>query len=1234
MKDGKLKITPVIIAVILVLLAMAAEQVYLGDFEFRFRTKRFNRILKEKEKVLNDCLNGMKPILASGEPHGSPTENNLFSLARQNGITILEYFGDRLVSWSDTDFDVQLTLTDSIYKKPIIFLQNGWFLTGSLQAGTERIVGLLRIRSDYGLQNDIIKSGFVNHFRIPDNTGLSRNMNASEYHIFSGNGTFLFSLLYPEAKGITYFIHITLLLWGLAFLAIIYLTLCVVRWMADRNREISGLIIAFLIFSAIYALVLIAGKPAVLFQTELFSHYRYTLNSFIPSLGHLLIFSILLSVFASFCYSTLRTGKRFKEPDRTKWLTLSLFLIPGALLFSLYHIIFSHLVFNSNISFETYKVLNLDIFSLTGFIILLTLFSVPFLYILLVFQTKKQPGAITVIISAFTGMVVFPVFFWKDPFALFSAALFYFIVSLLVWLLKTRNTGIFNKTVIISVILGLYSLLLITYFSAKKTEENIKIQLVTYSTENDPMAEHLLLDMWPVISNDSALRSLMGVAVFEKDDVDNISDYLHEKYFNGYWGNFNLNIVPCSQNDSLSVGGQNKIFEDCYSFFGRKILASGHQLTGTGFYFIDSKQGRSSYLGRIYYEYENGRNNGLFIDLYSDIKVFQPGYSELLLDKKYHSYAKLKDYSFAKYINGELVLRTGDVPYNSTDGEYIKDVTDYRFFKSDSYDHSLYINGNVTVVISSPALTFQDILISFAYLFAFIFIFSNLVLFLNRKPFFKAPSGLNFRQKMQLFFISILLISFTLIGFVTASLTIEQYRAKHYENLREKMNSIYMELENKISSEKNLTTEWKNSSYSSLEEVLVRLSNIFNTDINLYDTYGFLISSSRPEIYYRNLISKRMDNMAFINLFSLKKSEYLQKEKIANLEYVSAYVPYYNTDYDLIAYLNLPYFRMQSVLAREISNTIVAVINFTLLLIVIAMGLAVFISGRLTAPLALLSSRLASVELGKKSEHLSYEGSDEVGELVRQYNRMVDELDQSAQKLANSEREYAWREMAKQIAHEIKNPLTPMKLNIQQLFKSWTDGVPGFEKKLERFTKNQIEYIDNLSSIASAFSSFAKIPEANPVEVDLLEQIKTTLELFKNSDNITFRVGSPYTEKTVIRADKEQINGIFSNLIKNAIQSITPGMEGLIKVHLEKKGEKVMVSVSDNGSGIPESLKQKMFTPNFTTKSSGTGLGLSIVKRYVENAGGKIWFESELDKGTIFFIEFPLLKPDENSMGQ
>jgi two-component system nitrogen regulation sensor histidine kinase NtrY len=245
--------------------------------------------------------------------------------------------------------------------------------------------------------------------------------------------------------------------------------------------------------------------------------------------------------------------------------------------------------------------------------------------------------------------------------------------------------------------------------------------------------------------------------------------------------------------------------------------------------------------------------------------------------------------------------------------------------------------------------------------------------------------------------------------------------------------------------------------------------------------------------------------------------------------------------------------------------------------------------------------------------------------MVKQYNRMVDEIDESAGKLANSEREYAWREMAKQVAHEIKNPLTPMKLNIQQLEKSWKDGAPEFGKKLELFTKNQIEYIENLSSIASAFSSFAKMPGAKPVEVDLLEQIRTTLELFKNTDNVEFRVKWPHENRIMVYADKEHLNGVFSNLIKNGIQSVPSGRGGIIKIKPEVKGDKVIVSVSDNGTGIPEILQKNLFTPNFTTKSSGMGLGLSIVKRYIESANGRVWFESEMDRGSVFYIELPLI---------
>ena len=1187
----------------------------------------FNKALSSKEKLLEDCLDGMKPILAKEDHHGSVMENNLFSIADQNKITILEYFDNKLTYWSDNGFDVSRSLADTLYNKPLVFLQNGWFLTRTIQAGNEKIVGLLRLRTEYSFENDIIKSGFEKEFRVPRNVGFSTDKNASEFHIFDKKGNFLFSLLFPEVKENTYFILIPLCLWTGVFILIILLSLELVKILAGKGKSLIAVVSAFLIFSLFYVLILVTGKPSVLFQTELFSPYRFSSNNVIPSLGHLLLLSILAAVLSNIFFRHFPLSGYSKDNGGKKFMFLSALMIAGALLFSLFHQIFSSLISISNINFETYKVLELNMFSIAGFVSAFLLLLIPVVFLLKVLQSVKNYRTGIILLSCIPSLVVLSVIYYKDPDTYIPLIIFYSLMTGFILISRRRNMGIFNMTVIFSLIYGVYSLYFISTLSDEKTTENIKIQAVSFSTENDPEAEHLILDLWPVISKDTVLKNLMISESFNKnrEDFDKIFNYLHERYFSGYWGNFTFNMVLCDQKEPIHVGPGNEIFENCFGFFEERIKLNGHRLTGTDFYFLDNQGGRSYYLGRLFFKTDKNITNGLFIELYSDPNVFQPGYSELLLDKKYHGYAGLKYYSFAKYINGEMVLRTGEFPFNKTDIEYVDKTSDYRIFRTEGFRHVLYKNGNATVMITRPDLTAGDIIISFAYLFAFILLSSNIFILIIRRPVVRGLNVFNFRQKLQLSYIGIILFSFILIGIVVSFLTINQFRTRHLENIKEKLNSVYIELDNRFSTEKNLSIDWRYVNYTSLNEFLIRLSNIFNTDINLYDVNGFLIATSRPEIFYRDLTSPRMNNMAYFNLKYFAKSEYFQKEKIGNLEYLSAYLPFFNTDNKIIAYLNLPYFRMQSVLAREISNLIVAVVNFSLLLIVITMSLAVFISGLLTSPLAMLSDGLASVGVGKKSEHLIYRGNDEIGELVKQYNRMVDEIEESTHKLANSEREYAWREMAKQIAHEIKNPLTPMKLNVQQLLKSWNDKVPGFEKKLERFTKNQIEYIDNLSSIASAFSSFAKMPGTNPLEVNLIDQLKITLGLFKDTDNVTFRVKWPFESKVIIYADKEHLNGVFSNLIKNGIQSIPPGREGVIKVSMEVRNDKVIVAISDNGTGIPDELQKNLFTPNFTTKSSGMGLGLSIVKKYIESANGKIWFESVADKGSVFYVELPLI---------
>jgi two-component system, NtrC family, nitrogen regulation sensor histidine kinase NtrY len=1226
MKVLRFKWLLTVLIIVLVLLALAAESVYFSDFEYFYKTRRFNKILNSRERILEECLNGMKPILAEDDHHGSITENNLFSIAENNNITILEFLDNKLIYWSDNGYNVPSNLGDTTYSNNLVFLQNGWFLTRTIEAGNERIVGLLRLHYDYSFENDIIKSGFDKSFRLSEDVGFSNDKSASRFHISDNSGQFLFSLVFPEVRKNSLLILLPLLLWTAALFLFVLLLLEINRIFSEKGRYIYGVAFLLIAFSSIYAVILLAGRPTVFMQTELFSPYRFSLNNGIPSLGHLLVLSILALTFSNACYKYFPLKESAKYKSSRDTVLLSVLLLAGALFLYFFHYIFSRLISTSNISFETYKVLDLSVYSIIGFTSLFLLLIIPVLFFIRTFQFYRHLSNVRFLVSVIPSIIFLSAVYFNNSDIFIPLVLFYILLSGSIWYSGKKKIGIFNMAVFFSLIFGLYSLYFITMYSEVKTTENLKIQTVSFSTENDPEAEHLLLELWPMLSKDDALKKMMESDSFNKsrEDLYSLSNYLQSTYFTGYWANFNFNIVLCRNDDPLNLGPGNDVFENCFKFFGERIKLNGHKLTGTDFYFIDNQGGRSYYLGKMFFRGEGGFTNGLFIELYSDINVFQPGYSSLLLDKKYHGYSGLKDYSFAKYINGEVVLRTGEFPYDKTDAEYVDKLSDYRVFRAEGFKHVLFKNGNATVIISRPYLTTGDMAISFAYLFAFILLLSYIFIFFLRRPAVKGMNFFNFRQKLQLSYIGILLFSFILIGIVVASLTINQYQSKHNENIKEKLNSVYMELDAKLSMEEHLTNEWRNNSYASLNELLIQLSNIFNTDINLYDLQGYLIATSRPEIFSRNLTSRRINNMASINLKDFTKSEYIQKEKIGNLEYLSMYVPFFNTENKVIAYLNLPYFRMQSVLAKEISNLVVAVINFTLLLIVITMSIAVFISGRLTAPLSMLGEGLASVEVGKKSEHLNYRGSDEIAELVKQYNRMVDEIEDSTHKLANSEREYAWREMAKQIAHEIKNPLTPMKLNVQQLFKSWNDKVPGFEKKLEKFTKNQIEYIDNLSSIASAFSSFAKMPGIKPTEINLTDQIITTLELFKNSANISFRVKWPQETKVIVFADKEQLNGVFSNLIKNGIQSIPQGREGVIKVTMEISGNKVVVSVSDNGSGIPDDIRKKLFTPNFTTKTSGMGLGLSIVKKYVEAANGRIWFESEADKGSTFYVELPL----------
>ena len=433
---------------------------------------------------------------------------------------------------------------------------------------------------------------------------------------------------------------------------------------------------------------------------------------------------------------------------------------------------------------------------------------------------------------------------------------------------------------------------------------------------------------------------------------------------------------------------------------------------------------------------------------------------------------------------------------------------------------------------------------------------------------------------------------------------------------------LLTELQHKLDKEPLLSPEWHDASYSNLKELMVKFSYVFKTDINLFDPSGYLLVSSRPEVFDQNLSGRRMDPMAFLELHDHQKPSYIHREKIGKLGYYSSYVPFFNLDQQLLAYLNLPYFARQKEMSLGLSTFLVAILNIYFLLIFITVIVTVFLSNQMTKPLGLLQEKLGAVQLGATNQSIEYHRKDEIGSLVREYNRMVDELQRSAELLARSERESAWREMARQVAHEIKNPLTPMKLTVQHLQKAWREDALTRPVSIEKFTNTLIDQIDTLANIAGEFARFAQMPKANYQPIDILQRIRSTIILFEDGARIRLLV--PEDQETIlVRIDKEQIVQVFNNLIRNAIQAVSPDEEPDIIIRVECSVDWVTISVTDQGLGISDEVQQKLFQPNFTTKSSGTGLGLAITKNIIESAGGEISFSSKPGEETTFVIRLP-----------
>jgi nitrogen fixation/metabolism regulation signal transduction histidine kinase len=328
---------------------------------------------------------------------------------------------------------------------------------------------------------------------------------------------------------------------------------------------------------------------------------------------------------------------------------------------------------------------------------------------------------------------------------------------------------------------------------------------------------------------------------------------------------------------------------------------------------------------------------------------------------------------------------------------------------------------------------------------------------------------------------------------------------------------------------------------------------------------------------------------------------------------------------DLIGILSIPFFGSQEAIEDNLTGLVVNILSIFTIIFISFIFLSYFVSNYLTFPLKFLTERLRRTSLTGGNEPIQYEAEDEIGQLINEYNNMLLKLEESKKALAQSEKEAAWREMAKQVAHEIKNPLTPMKLTLQHL-KMRVGGNPAEKARLEKSINSLLHNIETLSDIATTFSNYAQMPVPEKEDFDIVGLLRKTVNIYiANEEDVDIRINVP-DRKIIVEGDPGWIGRTLSNLIINGIQAVRKDQKPLIKIDLQQVDQnRILISVSDNGEGIREDIKNKIFMPNFSTKYSGSGIGLAIAKRAVDHAQGKIWFDSKTDVGTTFYIQLPVM---------
>ncbi len=1205
----------------------------------KVKTKLENKIIsaeKAVQEVASDTA--LLQILTSNEPSNKKIDlikepYGLF-LYKMNdkGSPILSYWNSNLYTISPED----LQQKDGYY---FTTRQNGEqeIIKQSIDLNGKKmlLVGVIPIMWNYFIDNKYLHKNFDGFPKLSEQYDISTDVNALP--IINSQKETLFRISPKEGHIYAGYDWFTILLRVL----FVVLLIMFVNRVAIDIMQVHGLPIAMaLLLGAVLAMRFMtyhSNFPFDYSRLTLFDPSVYASNFLHPSLGHFFINVVLLFWMVSFWkFNSLQYNPSafYSKYKFAKYINIVLLV---GLVFVSCNLI-STLVLDSKISFDVTHFFSLNIFSVVSFITL-AFIGITFYHL--------------------SHVLLRPILFTNTPLPL--QVLVAMVVGLIYISLSISTTTDLN----ILILVWLVGYLII--INKRKQDIGLSIQksslflfwimifalsitlLISWQNQSLDLAQRKKIAERVVLQNDANGENVLSIAIsnINEKSIENsfhrllnektnkkIKDSIISENFSGYLNRFETSIYTFNE-------FYQPLFNEDTSFNYASL---------TSIIFVRSKQTEVPNL----YTWENSPDQLSYIYSLTIGSQENPlGYMFIVAKpKKYKSEALYpvlfsqagdesnlggqNDYAQAVYLNNQLLTKSNDYDFPLK----IKPtkLLPYDFAETmDGNLQELWYNASKgkVVVIAKTDNRFTEVATLFAYLFfTFLIVIaafhlSDFILKakINRAS-IKSLFGVNMQSQIHATVIFVSVFSFVVIGVATISFFINRFNETSQQRLSSSIEAIANEVSSKlqqVESQRLLDDSVFMNDVgftNNFERNITEVSETHNVDINFYSLSGNLIASTQPNIYSKQLLNTRINPIAFYHLQYDNRSHYVQKESIGRLTYLSMYMPIVDDAGDVDAYINIPYLNSQLELNQEISSFIATIINLNAFIFLIAGAISFLITQRVVASFSIIANKMKEMNIGKKNEAIVWDKDDEIGELVTEYNKMVQKLEQSAEALARSEREGAWREMAKQVAHEIKNPLTPMKLSIQYLQRAIDNDAPNAKELSQKVAETLITQIDQLAKIAGDFSQFANIDNVEIEKVDISSKIEGIVQLYQQTESAVIKYDK--YPPVFVMGDKVQLSRLFTNLIKNAIESVEDGICH-IDITQTTTDSHVTISIKDDGKGIPPEMAEHIFQPNFTTKTSGTGLGLAISKGIVEKLKGYIGFQTEVGKGTTFIIRLPIV---------